>query len=137
VTGPEALVLLSAGGSVVAVRDHEVEIRRRVARDLVVRLHATLAEAHAQAWLVIQATVDHEDRWVSRSALHYNATLAIGAVALVAGDYVVRHAIPLGRSTIEEIDETIAILAEEAAALRCSFVAGSSHADTPFAQFAD
>jgi hypothetical protein len=73
-------------------------------------------EAHEREWLVISATVV-DSTASSDEALAYNATLAIGALALEDGELVVRHALAMPVDS-GELDEALEVIALEAAYVR-------------------
>jgi hypothetical protein len=73
-------------------------------------------EAHEREWLVISAAIV-DSTASSNDALAYNATLAIGALALEEGELVVRHALAMPVDS-GELDEVLEVIALEAAYVR-------------------
>ena len=94
-------------------------------------------EALGRQWLLVTAVIGSERSWPARVALKHNADLAIGAVAVDGDDYVVRHVVPLGCLTIAELDESLEVVAHEAAWVRVRFPADAYLDTTLFAHFVD
>lgn len=82
------------------------------------RLKLERVSVFAAPWLLLRCALCDEGAVDPRSALRYNARLAIGSVALEDGRCYLRAALPLHELTWPHLDRTIAFLAEEAAHLR-------------------
>lgn len=74
--------------------------------------------AFERPWLLLLATICAEDNIDVRSALRYNALLAIGSLAVDSGRCYLRAALPLGTITWAELDRAIEFIASEATKLR-------------------
>jgi hypothetical protein len=92
-----------------------------------VKVHST--HAFGEAWLLAMADVVPEAQLDPREAIKHNRTLAIGALALDDGLYLMRHAAPLATLVWVDLDRMLEFVAHEAARLRLRVSGGHKAAD--------
>lgn len=92
--------------------------------DHIQRQTLELATAHSgQPHVLVLCNVADETALSPLDALRHNATLATGSLALIAGTYHLRAALPLLGMTLAGAEHAIELLAREAAGLRTRLTA--------------
>jgi hypothetical protein len=102
----------------------------RFGGDFVQGQRVELAQAFGQPHLLILSDVLSADLIPPKKALQHNMTLAVGALAIAQGTYVLRHVMPLENLTWAVLDAAMEYVAHEAARLR-------KNAGTAFGNYAD
>jgi hypothetical protein len=87
-------------------------------RHLQQRERVELAEAFGLPYLLLTCDAVAADALGPREALEHNGTLAVGALALGDGGYVLRHMLPLEGLSPARFARDLKVLAHEAARLR-------------------
>ena len=77
-----------------------------------------LAVAHERTWILISVPVCRESEVNAMAALRFNATLAVGTLAVDDGLCVMRHTLLMATLTEEALSEALQRLWKEAARLR-------------------
>jgi RimJ/RimL family protein N-acetyltransferase len=95
------------------------------------------SRAAAEEWLVLRAPVGGETMFSHTAAIHHNARLVAGALAVEDGFHVLRYGVSPSVITTDGIDRIVRILADEAVNLRTAFVATPLHHFHAFSEFAD
>jgi RimJ/RimL family protein N-acetyltransferase len=95
------------------------------------------SSAADEEWLVLRAPVGGESMLSHTAAVHHNANLVAGALAVEDGFHVLRYGVSPNAITTDGIDRIVRILADEAVNLRTARVATTSHHFNAFSEFAD
>jgi len=82
------------------------------------RVDVEVREERGVPWLLVTAFVCDELRLPLRDALAHNATLAIGALVLHDGGYLLRLSAPLAGVDAAHVADWLELIAHEAARLR-------------------
>jgi hypothetical protein len=99
---------------------------------------ASRGAAAGRDWLVLSAAVDADYAIGLADALAHNASLALGALCLAEGGYLLRAAMPLAECTIEGLAHAVDLVGHEAARLRRQArVLLTDAAPATFAAYAD
>ncbi|MFN0246636.1 MAG: hypothetical protein ACKV2T_06990 [Kofleriaceae bacterium] len=86
--------------------------------DVVQRQRIELAQAFGQPHVIVMSDIVPVEKVPERVVLVHNMTLAIGAIAISEGVYVLRAVLPLDGVSFEHLDRVLEYVAHEAARLR-------------------